>query len=49
MNNLSYLFGAFALVAVVFLIHGWMMSSRQARLERKLDQLRAQISDKDRM
>jgi hypothetical protein len=46
MNNLSYLFAAFALVSVVFVIHGWLMSSRQARLEKKLEELKAQIKDK---
>ena len=45
MNNLSYLFGAFALVTLVFFIHGWLMSARQARLEKKLDELKAQIKD----
>jgi hypothetical protein len=45
MNNLSYLFGAFALVSVVFFIHGWMMSSRQARLEKKLAALKEQLKD----
>ena len=46
MNNLSYLFGAFTLVTIVFLIHGWMMSSRQTRLEKKLEELREQVKDK---
>ena len=46
MNNSSYLFGAFALVAIVFSIHNWLMSSRQARLEKKLDELRAQLKDR---
>ena len=46
MNNLSYLFAAFALVTVVFVIHGWLMSSRQTRLEKKLDELKAQMKDK---
>jgi hypothetical protein len=46
MNNLSYLFGAFALVTVTFFIHSWMMSARQTRLERKLDELRDQVREK---
>ena len=46
MNNYSYLFGAFALVTVVFFIHNWAMSSRQQRLERKLEELKAQLKDK---
>ena len=45
MSN-PYLFGAFALVAIVFFIHNWLMSSRQARLEKKLDELRAQLKDR---
>ena len=45
MNN-QYLFGAFALVTIVFFIHGWIMSSRQARLERKLEDLKAQLKDR---
>ena len=45
MNN-SYLFGAFTLVAIVFFIHSWMMSSRQARLEKKLEELKNQIKDR---
>jgi ABC-type amino acid transport system permease subunit len=45
MSN-PYLFGAFALVAIVFFIHNWMMSSRQARLEKKLDELRGQFKDR---
>jgi len=47
MNNLSYLFGAFALVTIVFFIHNWMMSSRQARLEKKLEELKAQLKDRN--
>ncbi len=46
MNNLTYLFGAFALASLVFFIHGWIMSSRQHRLEKKLEQLREQLKDK---
>jgi ABC-type amino acid transport system permease subunit len=49
MNNnsyLSYLFGAFALVTIVFFIHNWAMSSRQHRLEKKLEELKAQLKDK---
>jgi hypothetical protein len=42
MSN-PYLFGAFALVAAVFFIHGWIMSARQARLEKKLEELKAQM------
>jgi hypothetical protein len=41
MSN-PYLFAAFALVAVVFFIHNWMMGSRQTRLEKKLDELKNQ-------
>jgi len=48
MNNLSYLFGAFTLVTLVFVIHSWMMSSKQSRLEKKLDELREQVKDKQR-
>jgi len=47
MNNLSYLFGAFALVTLVFFLHSWLMSSRQARLERKLEELKAQIKERE--
>ena len=43
----SYLFGAFALVAVVFFIHNWVLSSRQARLERKLEELKDQLKDRN--
>ena len=43
--NSQYLFGAFALVALVFFIHNWMMSSREARLEKKLEELKAQLKD----
>jgi hypothetical protein len=45
MSN-PYLFGAFALVSVVFLIHNWIMSSRQSRLEKKLDELKSQLKDR---
>jgi len=45
MNN-PFLFGAFALVTVVFFIHNWLMSSRQKRLEKKLKKLKAQIKDR---
>jgi len=41
MSN-PYLFAAFALVAVVFFIHNWMLGSRQTRLEKKLDELKNQ-------
>jgi hypothetical protein len=41
-----FLFGAFALVTVVFLIHNWTISSRQRRLEKKLDELKAQFKDR---
>jgi hypothetical protein len=43
----SYLFGAFALVAIVFFIHNWRLSSRQARLEKKLEELKAQLKDRN--
>jgi hypothetical protein len=46
MNN-SYLFGAFALVTIVFFIHNWGMSARQRRLEKKLDELKAQLKDRN--
>jgi hypothetical protein len=46
MNNLSYLFGAFALVTLVFFIHSWFMSARQARLEKKLDEMKAQLRER---
>jgi hypothetical protein len=46
MNN-QYLFGAFALVTIVFFIHSWLMSSRQARLEKKLEELKGQLPDRD--
>lgn len=42
----SYLFGAFALVSLVFFIHNWIMSSRQSRLEKKLDELKSQLKDR---
>jgi len=45
MNN-QYLFGAFTLVAIVFFIHNWVMSSRQARLEKKLEELKNQLKDR---
>ena len=43
----SYLFGAFALVAIVFFIHNWILSSRQARLEKKLEDLKSQVKDRN--
>jgi len=43
----SYLFGAFALVAFVFFIHNWILSSRQARLEKKLEELKSQVKDRN--
>ena len=46
MNNLQYLFGAFTLVAIVFFIHAWVMSSRQARLEKKLEELKSQLRER---
>jgi hypothetical protein len=45
MSN-PYLFGAFALVTVVFFIHNWILSSRQSRLEKKLDELKSQMKDR---
>jgi len=45
MSN-QYLFGAFALVAIVFFIHNWVVGSRQARLEKKLEELKAQLKDR---
>ena len=47
MNNLSFLFGAFALVTLVFFIHSWMMSSRQRQLEKKLEELKAQLKGRN--
>jgi hypothetical protein len=44
MSN-PYLFAAFALVAIVFFIHNWLMSSRQERLEKKLEDLKSQLRD----
>ena len=40
MSNL-FMFGAFAGITIVFFAHNWLMSSRQQRLERKLDDLKA--------
>ena len=45
MSN-PYLFGAFALVTIVFFIHNLLMSSRQARLEKKLEELKSQLKDR---
>jgi hypothetical protein len=45
MSN-PFLFGAFALVSVVFFIHNWIMSSRQTKLEKKLEELKAQLKDR---
>ena len=45
--NSSYLFGAFALVTIVFFIHNWAMSTRQRRLEKKLEELKAQLKDRN--
>jgi hypothetical protein len=45
MSN-PFLFGAFALVSLVFFIQNWRMSSRQSRLEKKLDELKAQLKDR---
>jgi hypothetical protein len=45
MNN-SYLFGAFALVTIVFFIHSWILSSRQVRLEKKVEELKSQLKDR---
>ena len=45
MSN-PYLFGAFALVTLVFFIHNWIMSGRQSRLEKKLDELKSQMKDR---
>ena len=45
MSN-PYLFGAFALVSVVFFIHNWILSSRQNKLEKKLEDLKAQLTDR---
>jgi ABC-type amino acid transport system permease subunit len=43
----SYLFGAFALVAIVFFIHNLLLSSRQTRLEKKLEELKSQLKDRN--
>jgi ABC-type amino acid transport system permease subunit len=43
MNNLSFVFAAFALVTLVFFIHSWVMSSRQKRLEKKLEEVKAHL------
>jgi ABC-type amino acid transport system permease subunit len=45
MSN-QYLFGAFALVAFVFFIHNWVLSSRQARLEKRLEEMKNQLKDR---
>ena len=45
MSN-PYLFAAFALVTAVFFVHSWLMSSRQSRLERKLEELKEQLRDR---
>jgi len=47
MNNLQYLFGAFTLVTVVFFIHSLLMGSRQARLEKRVEELKAQLKDRN--
>jgi len=43
MNNTKFLFAAFALVAVVFFVHNWLMGARQKRLEKKLDELKDRL------
>ena len=45
MSN-QYLFGAFALVTIVFFIHNWVLSSRQARLEKRLEEMKNQLKDR---
>ncbi len=42
----NFLFGAFALVTVVFFIHNWLMSARQKNLEKKLQELKNQLKDR---
>jgi hypothetical protein len=45
MSN-PFLFAAFALVTVVFFIHSWIMSARQKRLEKKLEELKQHLGDR---
>src|SRR5258707_700332 len=45
MSN-PFIFSAFALVSVVVVIHNWVMSARQSRLEKKLDELKASLKDR---
>jgi hypothetical protein len=47
MSN-PYLFGAFALVAMVFFIHNLIMSSRQAALDKKLEELKERLKEHER-
>jgi len=48
MNSLSWLYAICTVVFVGLFIYTWMMSSRQKRLEEKLDQLRAQLKETNR-
>lgn len=43
MNNL---FAAFSVVFLAIFIYSWLMTSRQKRLEKKLDELKAQLKEK---
>lgn len=44
--NRYFLFGAYAVVSIVFFIYAWRMGSRQKRLEKKLDELKEQVREK---
>ncbi len=45
MANLKYLFLAYSLVWVVFILYAWNLSRRQSRLKKELDDLKTKVSE----
>jgi len=43
---MNSVFAAFSVVFIAIFIYSWLMTSRQKRLEKKLDELKAQLKDR---
>ena len=48
MNNLGYLFAAYTVIFAAIFIYSWLMSSRQKKLDRKIDELKELLKDSSR-
>lgn len=45
----KYLFAAYALVWIIFMVYAWSLSRRQSRLMREMEELKTRQETRDRL